>query len=343
MASENQTNQLQDVANAILSIDENKLLRPSLGEESLKEDFAPKWLEIQKKVKFLLQYAHELHDEQIQGVLGTLHAISGAMQQQADSQNANYVAHRPRFLNYIDQQLEELKRYWPPVVTAAVEARRFLEDEGVRQEYEQTIESIKKESESALKQVQGEARKTIEEARVLAEQIEKRARLTAARISVKEAQEQFQQAQAALDKQVKIWAGLGIACVVVFLAMALYFSTVALPAEWKWQVVYYGAIKVSILTAIATVAAFCLKILRAQLHMREKNRHRQRVANSMEAFVASAVTPEQRDLILSQLVESVVQFGNSGLVQREDDHVYRPKMTIDSINRTLSTNPQKDV
>ncbi len=48
MASENQMNQLKNVANEILSIDENKLLRPSLGEESLKEDFAPKWLAIQK-------------------------------------------------------------------------------------------------------------------------------------------------------------------------------------------------------------------------------------------------------------------------------------------------------
>ena len=341
MASENQINQLQGVVNTILSIDENKLLRPSLGEESLKEDFAPKWLEIQTKVKFLLQYAHELHDEPIGGICGTLHAISAAMQQQADSQNVDYVARRPGFLTNIDQQLEELKRYWPPVVTAAVEARRFLEDEGVRQEYEQTIESIKKESESALQQVQGEARKTIEEARVLAEQIEKRARLTATRISVKEAQEQFQQAQAALDKQVKIWACLGSVCIAGFICVSLYFITVDLPDGW--QVIYHSAIRISILTAIGTTAAFCLKILRAQLHMREKNRHRQRVANSMEAFVASAVTPEQRDLILSQLVESVVQFGNSGLVQREDDHVYRPKMTIDSINRTLSTNPQKDV
>ena len=343
MASENQMKQLQNVANEILSIDENKLLRPSLGEESLKEDFAPKWLEIQKKVKFLLQYAHELHDEQIQRIIETFHQINGGMQQQANSQNAEYVAIRPGFLTNIDQQLEELKLYWPPVVTAAVEARRFLEDEGVRQEYEQTIESIKKESQSALQQVQGEAQKTIEEARVLAEQIEKRARLTAARISVKEAQEQFQQAQAALDKQVKIWAGLGFVCIAGFIAVAIYFISVDLPDHWRWQVIYHSAIRVSILTAIGTTAAFCLRVLRAQLHMSEKNRHRQRVANSMEAFVASAVTPEQRDLILSQLVESVVQFGNSGLVQREDDHVYRPKMTIDSINRTLSANPHKEV
>ena len=57
----------------------------------------------------------------------------------------------------------------------------------------------------------------------------------------------------------------------------------------------------------------------------------------MGAFVESAATPEQRDLILSQLVESVVQFGNSGLLQKEDDHLYRPKMTIDSITRTLTS------
>ena len=343
MASENQMNQLEGVAHTILRIDENKLLRPALGEESLKEEFAPKWLEIQKKVNFLFQYARELHDEQIGGVLGPLGTISAVMQQQADSQNANYVALRPGFLNNIDQQLDELKRYWPPVVAAAVEARKFLEDEGVRQQYEQTIESIKKESENALHQVREEAQKTIEEARVLAEGIEKRARFTAARISVKEAQEQFLQAQAALDRQVKIWAALGSICIAGFIVAALCFTFIAADLPKDWQVIYPSALRISILTAIGTTAAFCLKILRAQLHMREKNRHRQRVANSMEAFVASAVTPEQRDLILSQLVESVVQFGNSGLVQREDDHVYRPRMTIDSINRTLSTNPQKDV
>ena len=227
-------------------------------------------------------------------------------------------------------------------MTAAVESRGFLEDEEVRQEYERTIESIKKEAESSIQQVKEESDKTIEEARTLAEQIENRARLTAARISVKDAQEQFREAQAALDKRVKIWAGLGIASVLGFIGVAIYFATVDLPDQWRWQVVYHSAIRVSILTAIGTAAAFCLKILRAHLHMSEKNRHRQHVANSMGAFVESAVTPEQRDMILSQLVESIVQFGNSGLVQREDDNVYRPKMTIDSITRTLSTNPQKE-
>lgn len=343
MASKNQMQHLQNAANTILAIDENKLLRASLGEEALKDDFIPTLAHIREKVEFALQYADKLHDEQIQGLLGQFQAIGTTMAQQTERSNVEYVTNRAQFLRAIEVQLQELNRFWPPLITAAIEARGLLKDEGIRQEYERTIAFIKEEAENALQQVREETNKAIEEARTLAKQIEDRARLTAAGISVEEVQKQFRGAQDALDKRVMIWAGLGISCVVGFFATAICFATIDLPDEWRWQVVYYSTIRVSILTAIATIAAFCLKILRAQLHMSEKNRHRQRVANSMGAFVESAVTPEQRDLILSQLVDSVVQFGNSGLIQREDDPVYRPKMTIDSINRTLSTNPQKDL
>ena len=342
MASDGLIEQLKNLSDAITNIDKDKLLRASLGEVALQEEFSPTLTKIQEKVDFALEYAPEAHDAQVQNILEHFESIRAEMEQQTNFSNSDYVAQRSQFLANIDAQLEALKQYWSPLVTAAVESRGFLEDEGVRQEYERTIESIKNESKSALRQVQEEAQKTIEEARNLAEQIENRARFTAAKISVAEAQKQFQQAQTSLDKQVKIWAGLGIASVLGFICVAMYFATVELPDQWRWQVVYHSAIRVSILTAIGTAAAFCLKILRAHLHMSEKNRHRQHVANSMEAFVQSAVTPEQRDLILSQLVESIVQFGNSGLVQREDDNVYRPKMTIDSITRTLSTNPQKE-
>jgi len=92
---------------------------------------------------------------------------------------------------------------------------------------------------------------------------------------------------------------------------------------------------------VGAAATFCLRILRAQMHMSQHNRHRQRVANSMEAFVEAAITPEQRDLILAQLVSSVVDFGTSGLLSREDDSVYAPKMTIDSITRMISQPPSK--
>lgn len=342
MASEQQIKQAEELSEAILAVEREKLLRPSLGEASLEGEFTAHLADIEKRIQTVLRYAPSLHNEQIGNILAPFDRIRTEMERQAGHGTQEYVAHREHFLNQTKAQLEEVKRFWPPIVTAAIEARGFLEDEGMRQEYERTIQSIKSEAESAIQKVREEADRTIEEARTLAEQIENRARLTAARISVDEAQKQFLSAQAALDKRVKIWAGLGSGCVASFLGAAVYFATLDLPDQWRWEVVYYSAIRVSILTAIGTVAAFCLKIFRAHLHMSEKNRHRQRVANSMSAFVESAVTPEQRDMILSQLVDSIVQFGNSGLVQREENSQSRPRTPIDSITRVLTTNPPKD-
>ena len=342
MASGVWIQQLRDLSDAIMNVDKEKLLRASLGEAALQEEFAPRLEKIEKRIGFALEYAPEVHDDQVASILESFGDISSEMEAQANHSNADYVAQRTAFLTNIDSYLENLKPYWPPFVTAAVESRGFLEDEGVRREYERTIESIKEEAENALRRVSEEAQKTIEEARVLAEQIENRARLTAAKISVEEAQKQFKAAQAGLDKRVRIWAVLGSVCAVSFIVVAICFIAIDLPDQWRWHVIYYSAIRVSILTAIATAAAFCLKVLRAHLHMSEKNRHRQHVANSIGAFVESAITPEQRDLILSQLVESVIQFGSSGLLLREEDNAQRPRMTIDSIARTFSSSPQKE-
>ena len=341
MASEEEVSQLANLLEEIQKVDQGKLLRPSLGEASIERDFVPRLREIEAKCQFALDIAADVHGNFLQPILASFNTIKSEMEQQAGFEDADYVRERSNFLTRIDGYFEELKEFWPPVVTAAVESRGFLEDEGVAREYERTIHSIKEESESALEQVRNEARKTIDEARTLAEQIESRARLTASGISVEEAQKQFREAQRGLDRGVKIWAAIGVIFITGFILAAWQFATTDLPDQWRWEVIYYSAIRVSILAAIGTVAAFCLRILRAHMHMSEKNRHRQRVANSIGAFVESAVTPEQRDQILSQLVESVIQFGNSGLLQREDDNVYRPKMTIDSIMRTLSSSSGK--
>ena len=341
MASDASISQLKDLSHEFKNVDRDDLLRVSLGEEALQEVFAP-WLEeIQRRLEFAIKYASEVHDSQIQSFLGRVGNIKSAMEEQASLSNVEYVAQRSRFLETISANFEALRQLWPPFVTAAIEKLGFLENEDVRREYERMIESMKKESENISKQIQSEAQKIIAEAEARAERIEDRARLTATGISVEEAQKQFREAQPALDRQVKIWAGLSVVGIASFIITAICFANADVPDQWRWHVIYYSAIRVSILMAIGTVTAFCLKIFRAHLHMSKKNQHRQRVANSIGAFVDSAVTPEQRDLILSQLVESVIQFGSSGLLHREDDNVYRPKMTIDSIMRTLSTSSPK--
>ena len=342
MATEEQITQLQGLSDAIENVDEDKLLRPSLGEVALQEEFASKLTEIQHKMAFALAHVGEVYDSHVQGVIGPFEQIRAEMEQQADRSNEDYVANRPAFLSNIDLRLMGLKEHWPSFVAAAVESRGFLEDEGLKREYESTVLSIKEEAKSAIQQVQEEAKKTIEEARTLADQIESRARLTASGISVEEAQKQFHEAQTALDRRVYLWTGLAGVSILGFICVAIYFALIDLPEHWRWHVIYHGAIRVTILAAVGTVAAFCLKVLRAHLHMSEKNRHRQRVANSIGAFVDSAGGPEQRDMILSQLVESVTQFGNSGLIQRDDDNVYRSKTAADSILRTMFSRSAKE-
>src|SRR5690606_24349582 len=171
-------------------------------------------------------------------------------------------------------------------------------------------------------------------AKKLAQQIEERARKTAAHISVEAAQEQFREAQKDHKKQVRLWAILSLISIFAFIITAIYLASVKYPEQWQWHVIYYTAIRITILTAVGAIAAFCLKILRANMHMSAHNLHRQRVANSLAAFVESAVTPEQRDLILAHLVDSIATFGNSGLL-KEEDSIYSPKMTIDTITRNI--------
>lgn len=335
MATEAQVVNLKKIADQLRTVPADKLLRPNLGEESLKSDFGPRFELLNKRIEFALEYAPYVSDNIVAAVANVFNSMSNQMDAQSKRNNAEYVSQRTQFLAAIDRSIDELLQHWPPFVTAAIEMRGFLQDEGIKKEYERTIEAIKRESSQSLELVKQEANKTIEEARKLAQQIEERARKTAARISVEAAQDQFRLAQKDHDKQVKLWGWLSGTSIAAFIAVAIYLANVALPEQWNWHVVYYTAIRITILTAVGALAAFCLRIFRAHMHMSQHNLHRQRVANSMAAFVESAVTPEQRDMILSQLVDSVASFGSSGLLQRDDDSIYSPKMTIDSITRTL--------
>ncbi len=95
-------------------------------------------------------------------------------------------------------------------------------------------------------------------------------------------------------------------------------------------------LRVVLLSTAGAVALFCVRVFRAYLHTNQLNHHRQRVANSMESFVESAITPEQRDAILGRLVEAVVAFGNSGLIPGDDDTVAAQKSTTDVVAKLLS-------
>lgn len=334
MATKSQLDNLKKIVEGIRAVDRDKLLRSSLGEESLATLFGSKLELLDKKIEFALEFASNVNDNVVSQVASLLNNIKNEMDAQAKRSNAEYVAQKSGFLSNVESYFESLLQHWPPFITAAIELRGFLQDEGIKKEYQRAIETMKEEAKSTLNLVKEESEKTINEAKKLAQQIEERARKTAAHISVEAAQEQFKQAQTDHDKKVKLWSWLSGISILSFIVVAILLSLVKFPEEWQWHVIYYTAIRITILTAVGAISAFCLKVLRAHMHMSAHNLHRQRVANSLAAFVESAVTPEQRDLILAHLVDSIVTFGNSGLL-KEEDSIYSPKMTIDTITRNI--------
>ena len=146
-------------------------------------------------------------------------------------------------------------------------------------------------------------------------------------MSVKEAQDQF---GFAIDNQrlnIKIWGTItGVLIVSFFISIYCMFQ-VKPSVTWDWTMIYYTVLRLTFLGFIGTLLAFSLKTLKSYMHMKEHNLHRQRIANSMAAFAESATTKEQRDLILSRLVDSVATFGSSGMLGNDEDG--NSKITID--------------
>src|SRR5271157_2494935 len=233
-------------------------------------------------------------------------------------------------------------------IATADSLRIYLAQEKNRADaaYESTV----KELAEMKKRVESDIAQAIEEAKKEAQSILSLARQTAQGISLDDVQDQFAQAAEHCLTGIWIWASLSLVlCVALIVAVVGFFTwwepsfqTAAQTAlnqstaADKGFTIYHTVLRVTLLTAIAALATFCQKILRAQLHLREQNLHRQRVANSAAAFLGATTSPEQRDLVLSRLADAITAFGNSGLLA-DDDSVSPAKVILESVQRGLSS------
>ncbi|MCY3737132.1 MAG: hypothetical protein OXG13_12055 [Gemmatimonadaceae bacterium] len=334
MARDDLVAELTNLSTEMYNVDEARLLRPDIGNLSLEKRFTPRLNDIKGKLLIVVDFAADVSDSQLQNVLGPLANIKSAMDSQAGLEDETYASQRENFIANVESYYDSLMTHWTPFLSAKVESLsdREVVDQDAMREYDDDIKARRTELAQLISQVtelREQAANTLEASQD-----------TAAKVSVKDAQEQFEHAQDEFNRKVRKWWWFSLC------GLALFFSILAafvfLKPSDSTNLVYEGAVRISVLASVGTVTAFCLKMFRAYTYMSEKNQHRQRIANSTRAFVGSAITSEQRDLILSQLVESVVQFGNSGLLHREDDNVYRPKMTIDSVMRTLSAKSSRE-
>ena len=207
-------------------------------------------------------------------------------------------------------------------------------------------ERAAREAEEMKARAQTEIDAAIQGATEKADSILQLARQTAQGVSLDDVQKQFAKAADECFSAVKLWATLSVAIIVAFCLILIGFVTWWAPSFASGAggtgasaaAVYHTVIRVTILTAIAAITTFCLKVLRAQMHLREQNLHRKRVANSMAAFLGAA-SPEQRDAILAHVVDAITVFGNSGLLPDGDETMSPAKVILESVPRAFSQKP----
>ena len=341
MANKGILTNLDEAIKALESVDIDRLKRPSLGDESLAKDIVPRLTIIEKLVGQAKRYAPLVHDNIVQHAQSNIMSIAEAMTAHAALEPSPYIDQKEAFLQGLDDQIEDSKSWQPILAAAAMSDRGLLDDEGIKRESDQALDHLKKTTAETLVTIQAEAEKAIQGAKDLADQIEARARLTASQISVEEAQRQFKAAADGDQARIKFWGFLTGVSVFLLVSGPLLFTQWELPAGAEWPVaLYHTLLRVLALSAVAGMATLGFRMLRAHLHLAEKNRHRVRVANCVESFVQSALEPAQRDLILAKLADSIVSFGESGLIQHGGDDRSSP-MSGDVIGRIVAAMSSK--
>ena len=337
MASEQIRQELAAAVNRIDGIDSAKLLRKNLGDESLEGVFSKDLDKINSLAAFARQHAAIVHDSHASQAIETLNNIANEMETQAARSSAEYISYRANFLNSVRHHIEDARRWLPMFAGSAVLERGFLEDEGIRREYERVVEDLNAKTKTTLSQVKEQADEAVAEAQKLAEEIEARARKSATKMSVEAAQKQFSEATEELQKKVKTWGWRAAVSVGVLLLLPIGFMYWPLPDGDNWLVaLYHTLLRIFMLSAAGAAVTVCVRLFRAHLHMVEKNRHRVRVANSIESFVNSALEPQQRDLLLAKFAEAVIDFGDPGIIKSERDEPPSGTVSGDLAGRILA-------
>lgn len=340
-----------------------RLYRDDLGTASLRITELPDLLsEVTSKKETALRFAYKVHETIVDQARNAVASIKRQIRVQADKDGAEYIGQTQETLRNVKAYVNEFEKHWPFFVIAAVEASALYDIDRLKGELDSKLSEIQRLGNqikvdtddglsrltTRLHEVQQEADVIIETANKKAAEIESNARKTARKVSVKAAQDEFSKAQTWLRVKATFWGVISVVLIGTFINLAynyassmtpqvdnLAFQPSSTPLPFDWRIIYFAAIRITILTAIGAAATFCLRLFRSHLLMHEMNLHRQRVANSIAAFVESASTPEQQDHILGKLVDAVINFGNPGLVSTDTDTVTVPAISIDAIMKTF--------
>lgn len=344
MATTQSIANFRTAAAAVAGVDRARLLRASLGEASKKAVVEPLLAEIGTKIALVSEAAESVPTQQLDAMTQHLNNVHSNLSRLAAADDVQYLQNGDNWLQGARAHLQELGNYWTFVISALVERRGLLNTESLDSRVQAAKAELHAIEEQLRARLDAESKKVVEEARVLAariqdqansaaEQIKGRARDTARGVSLDGAQKQFADAESIFKRQVKSWSYISGAAAALLLSLAGWFVFQPPPNNSTADAIYHVGVRLTVLASAAAFLAFSLRILRSQLHMLERNRHRQRIANAMPSLLDAVSTDPERDITLRLLVSSVADFGDSGLVVEGADAILPVQTVLESVRR----------
>jgi hypothetical protein len=333
VASQENVQKINELSQAILSFDKSRIIRTELGVESLEEAITPVLDELYQKMATIVKVAPYVTDTTLQTTISELNNVISYLNALVGATNQDFVSQKASYVTAIKTCLESIKALWPHYYTALMEyfPQKETNNEALLEAASLT-ESIREKNNLAEEELKA-FKSILDETQT----IKVAAQNTAQGVSIKAAQVQFE--KAAKPTYIKI----GLAALGAFIFFCWFFwqaydflcQADGLEDIWTWKIAYHAGIRAVILGALFALLSFFLTLLKAYLHILEANQHKLRVANSTEAFVAAAKTPEYQDLILSRLVDAIVDFGESGLL-KDNPQTKSPdsRVTLDLTSKT---------
>jgi len=355
MASESVISDFKTSAVAFRSFDMTKVYREGLGQVSLTQ-VKEITNDLAKKIEMAYSLKELMPDQFLSQFLQNINQYLQVARTITTLNDTIFVGERTQRLADLSTQAEAIRTIWPFFVTVAVEKSGLLSSSA------SLTEDLRSAAAKSLEEFKVETEKLVAAQKQQIDELTSRVRKTAANISVAQAQSQFESASHTLWNKAKAWGVGSIISFAGFVVFAVYLmhhppasllgtqlqqtaravketsgSETQVPISLVVaQTAYLTAIRITLLTALGALTTFCLRMMRSSIHMAEYNDHRRRIANSISSFVEAAGTPEQRDAILLRLVDSVVQFGESGLLENEKDSVSAPTIAFEAITKNFA-------
>ena len=243
-------------------LDKHSIYRDDLGKFSLKGKLKDR---IDNMLTMLLieeQYLIDFSDEILQDIVNNLQDMKTTVDRQRTRPEDDYIKRNSEiFANFI-HRIGQINIHKPHFKLAKI-------DDMLLEDLKRKDEQYDKLLSSRLGDVD-------------------KIRDSAAGVAIEQAQIEFSNAAKSNRNQSFFWGSLSAILIYIFMKFVYSLMDTNPAINDGIGIVYFTAIRLTVLFALGAIIAFCLKILRANLHLRERNAHRERLSNNLGAIVAFA-------------------------------------------------------